>query len=272
LPLEVYAAGDIADCRRRPASETVAARTAKLIPPGSLVLVLGDAIYGRVSPDNYAGCYGPTWGVHRSNTLAIPGNHDRSKGATEAFRGYFAEGSGADGYFARRLGAWLLVGLDSQQSDDGLDRQYAWLEATLAQHGDARCTLAMWHEPLFASGPRGGSGSHMRRFWSLLERHGAEIVLNGHEHFYESFVPLDVDGAPAAAGLREFVVGTGGARLYRFWRTPAESRAQIRRHGVLHLTLDADRYAWEFIDVDGQIADSGTANCHGPEHLSRAGQ
>jgi alkaline phosphatase len=210
--------------------------------------------------------------VHRSNTLAIAGNHDHSKGGTEAFRAYFGEGSGADGYFSRRLGAWLLVGLDSQQSDDGLDRQYAWLEATLAQHGDARCTLAMWHEPLFASGRRAAPGRHMRRFWSLLERHGAEIVLNGHEHFYESFDPLDRDGAAVATGVREFVVGTGGARLYRFWRTSDGSRAQVRRYGVLHLTLDADRYSWEFIDVDGRIADAGSAHCHGLEDVSHAGQ
>jgi 3',5'-cyclic AMP phosphodiesterase CpdA len=271
-PVEVYAAGDIADCRNLPASESVAARTARLIPPGSLVLMLGDAVYGSATAGTYAECYGPTWGVHRATTLAVPGNHDYRDGRIAAFHAYFADGSGADGYFSRRLGGWLLIGLDSLKSDEGLDQQYAWLEVTLARHRDAPCTLAIWHEPMFASGRRGGSGVHMKRFWSLLERHGAEVVLNGHEHFYESFDPRDADGAPAAAGIREFVVGTGGARLYRLWSTQAASRAQVRRHGVLHLTLDTDRYAWEFIDVDGQVADAGSAHCHGPGGASHARQ
>jgi hypothetical protein len=38
-------------------------------------------------------------------------------------------------------------------------------------------------------------------------------VPNGHEHFYEAFDPLTRQEL-AADGMREFVVGTGGARLY----------------------------------------------------------
>ncbi len=43
--LEVYAAGDVADCRKAVAADSVAARTAELIPPGATVLVLGDTTY-----------------------------------------------------------------------------------------------------------------------------------------------------------------------------------------------------------------------------------
>ena len=43
--LEVYAAGDIADCGKSAAAESVAARTAGLIPPGATVFVLGDTTY-----------------------------------------------------------------------------------------------------------------------------------------------------------------------------------------------------------------------------------
>ena len=50
--LEVYAAGDIADCRKSAAADSDAARTAALIPPGATVLVLGDTTY----PLATAGC------------------------------------------------------------------------------------------------------------------------------------------------------------------------------------------------------------------------
>jgi len=260
-PVEVYAAGDIADCRRVPANESVAYHTARLIPPGAPVLVLGDTLYKYATAENFAACYEPTWGVHRATTLAVRGNHDYLPGRADDFRAYFGDRAGVDGHFARRLGAWLVIGIDSDPSTEDLDRHYQWLEATLEQNRDTRCTLAMWHEPLFSSGLHRGSGAHMQRFWALLDRHGAEVVLNGHEHFYEAFDPLDADGHPVAEGIREFVVGTGGAPLHWFWRPPYTSRARILRHGVLHLTLREDGYSWEFRDVDGSVADPGSATC-----------
>lgn len=260
-PVEVYAAGDIADCRKVAASESMARRTARLIPGGSIVLVLGDTVYRHATAANYASCYEPTWGVHRPKTLAVPGNHDYVEGRIDDFLDYFPGRPGPHAWFAQRLGAWLVIGLDSHLSDTGPDQQYAWLERTLDANRDARCTLAMWHEPLFSSGLRNGPGTHMRRFWGLLDRRGAELVLNGHEHFYEAFDPLDAEGRPVPDGLREFIVGTGGARLYRLGRTAVASRVRVQQHGVLRLTLDESGYAWEFIGVDGGIADRGAAQC-----------
>ncbi len=46
---------------------------------------------------------------------------------------------------------------------------------------------------------------------------GADVVVNGHDHDYERFAPQDPDGREdKARGLREFVVGTGGAVLRDF--------------------------------------------------------
>jgi hypothetical protein len=263
--LEVYAAGDIADCRDRPAAESVAARTAALIPPGATVLVLGDTTYPYATWAELQSCYGPTWGVHRATTIAVPGNHDYFDGRTDDFRAYFGTGAATAGYFARELDGWLVIGLDSHLTGESLDRQHAWLETTLAEHDDARCTLAMWHTPLFSSGLHRGDADHMRPFWQLLDRHGAEIVLNGHEHFYEAFEPLDAEGNRFAEGIRSFVVGTGGAQLRGFWRPPFASRARVLSHGVLRLSLDDGTFAWQFLDVDGRTADSGEARCRWSE-------
>ena len=264
-PVEVYVAGDIADCRQAPATQSAAARTAALVPPGAHVLVPGDSVYPQATAANYAACYQPTWGVHRASTLAVPGNHDYVDGRADAFHDYFGDRTGPEGYFARRLGAWLVIGLDSRRSEEKLDRQFEWLEATLAEDGDSRCKLALWHKPVFSSGLHRGSGERMLRFWALLDRHGADIVLNGHEHFYEAFDPRDEEGRPAPEGIRQFVVGTGGARLYGFWRPPYDSRARIMEHGVLHLSLADDAYAWEFLDVDGEVSDRGAARCRAAE-------
>ena len=260
-PVEVYAAGDIADCSRVTAAESDAAATVRLIPTDATVLVLGDVLYVPPTLANYRSCYGPTWGAHLAETLAVPGNHDYASGRADAFLEYFYGSTSGPGYFSRRVGSWLVIGLDSNLRDASLDEQFHWLEATLATQPDARCTLVLWHAPLYSSGPHRGSGEHMRRFWQALDTFGADLVLNGHEHFYEAFEPRDGQGAPAANGMREFVVGTGGATLYGFWRPPYSSRVRIKRHGVLHLTLDDDAYAWQFIDVQGKVADTGRALC-----------
>ncbi len=66
---------------------------------------------------------------------------------------------------------------------------------------------------------------------------------------------------PVEEGIRSFVVGTGGARLYGFWNPPYASRARILKHGVLRLSLDDGAFAWQFIRVDGGVADAGEARC-----------
>jgi 3',5'-cyclic AMP phosphodiesterase CpdA len=260
-PIVVFAAGDIADCRGKPATSSMAARTAKLIQPGATVLVLGDTTYPQATTSALESCYGPSWGSFRATTLAVPGNHDYVGNSAADFRAYFGAGASAEGYFARRVGGWLLIGLDSQQAGAALERQYRWLEATLDAAAGVRCTLAFWHMPVFSSGLRHGETRGLQRFWALLERHRAELVLNGHEHFYEAFDPLDADGRVVADGLREFVVGTGGARLYPLWSPVHTSRARFAQHGVLRLELGEDAYAWQFIDTGGRVLDAGQAKC-----------
>jgi len=260
-PIVVYAAGDIAECRGKPAEHSNAARTARLVPAGATVLVPGDTAYPYGTAENYESCYGPTWGVHLANTLAVPGNHDYPRGNSDDFRRYFGIGAGERNYYARRLGDWLVIGIDSQLVGDALDREYEWLAATLQDNAQVRCTLAFWHMPAFSSGFEHGPTLKMQRFWALLNDHHAEFVLNGHEHFYEAFDPLDSMGKPAEDGMREFVVGTGGARLYPTWKPYHSSRKRLASHGVLKLELDDGSYGWQFIDTSGRVRDSGEARC-----------
>ena len=77
--IQVYAVGDIADCRREPPDRTAAARTAQLVPAGATVLGLGDMAYEHADARTLTACFEPTWGRHRANLLAVPGNHDFSR-------------------------------------------------------------------------------------------------------------------------------------------------------------------------------------------------
>ena len=64
-------------------------------------------------------------------------------------------------------------------------------------------------------------------------------------------------------GIREFVVGTGGAELGGF--NTVQPHSQVRNantHGVLKLTLHSISYGWKFVHVAGKpFTDSGTTSC-----------
>jgi hypothetical protein len=89
-------------------------------------------------------------------------------------------------------------------------------------------------------------------------------VLNGHDHDYERFAPQAGDGTADPTGMREFVVGTGGARLRPLGPPlPASEVRSASTHGVLVLTLRPDRYDWSFVPVAGRsFSDAGSTPCH----------
>jgi acid phosphatase type 7 len=91
------------------------------------------------------------------------------------------------------------------------------------------------------------------------------VVISAHEHFYERFAPQTPDGVTDRQfGLRQFIVGTGGAPLTQPVRRVPNSEATVLAFGLLRLTLDTQSYRWDFLSVDGgAVVDSGTGTCHG---------
>jgi predicted phosphohydrolase len=272
----VYVAGDIADCGSRPPADAAAARTAALVPSGATVLAPGDLAYRHADKSTLEHCFEATWGRHRGQMLVAVGNHDYVDGTTRAVRDYFPQAARAasDDFFAYAMqpaAGWWLVVLDSNVAGESMRRQQEWLEQALAgMRADPasanECLAVMWHAPVYSSGLHRGSGEHMRPLWALIDKYQADLVLSGHEHFYERFGPLDAAGNSPLDGQapRQFVVGTGGAHLYGFWKPPYRSEARVLRYGVLQLSLAPGSYEWRFIDVDGRARDAGTARCRAP--------
>ena len=244
-------------------------RTAALLDriPGR-IFVAGDVAYPDGTARQLAECYGPSWGRWRLRTSPVPGNHDyRSAGARPYFAFFGARaGPAGTGWYAYDLGTWRVYGLNSNCAAVGGcgagSEQERWLRADLAAHPRA-CVAAVWHHPLFSSGTHGAS-PEVRSLWQALEDAGAELVLNGHDHDYERFAPQTAAGAAAASGIREFVVGTGGAPLRPFDTIVANSeRRSSAAFGVLRLTLRDGGYDWEFVPVAGAtFTDRGSAACH----------
>jgi hypothetical protein len=109
------------------------------------------------------------------------------------------------------------------------------------------------------------AAQRMSRLWEVLYGAGAEVVVNGHEHFYERFAPQTPKGIDDPAfGIRQFIAGTGGAQFHRAGPRAPQSEVVIQGVlGVIKLTLRAGEYDWEFVDVDSVVRDSGSGSCHG---------
>ncbi|MGQ0849766.1 MAG: PKD domain-containing protein [Actinomycetota bacterium] len=247
-----------------------AAATAALIAglPGASVFTTGDNAYPDGTPEQFASCYEPTWGTFKPVTRPSPGNHDYNTPGAAGYFGYFgaAAGDPLQGYYSYDLGSWHLIALNSNCAQVGgcgpTSLQGQWLAADLAAHPN-ECTVAYWHHPLFSSGLH-GSIPATAGLWELLYGAGADVVLAGHDHTYERFAPQDPNGvADSNRGIRQFIVGTGGAALYPFPTVEANSEFRYNQsHGVLALELRDGWYEWQFLATPtGVVVDSGAGSC-----------
>jgi hypothetical protein len=295
--VEVVAAGDIAcdpgspvfnnglgrrdACRQ---AET-AALVGRLAP--AAVLALGDTQYFCGGYEAYLHSYGPTWGKLLARTYPVPGNHEYlttpgkvsdsegggtgcdpgNAGAAGYFK-YFAaapgHGTPGQGWYSFDLGGWHLIALNSscgQANGCGSTRpEGKWLAADLAAH-QHQCVLAFWHIPVWSSGGR--AQSNAAPFVQQLTAAHADLVLTGHDHIYERFAQQNAGGVADPAGVREFVVGTGGANHTGIAAVARNSEMRLARtFGVLDLVLYPTGYEWRFVDTSDHVLDSGRSLCH----------
>jgi hypothetical protein len=234
--------------------------------PDATIAALGDLAYPTATAERFDACYDPTWGQFVDRTRPAIGNHDLDADGGAPYYDTFgaAAGTPGEGWYSYELGSWHVVVLNSNCDRIGCEEgspQHHWLVEDLAGSG-AACTLAYWHHPRFTSGPH-GDDPRVGLFWAALADAGADVVLVGHDHHYERFEPLAPDGSVAADGIRQFIVGTGGAIIRATVRVAPGSEVIVdNAWGVLHLTLSADSYVWSFLSVDRGELDSGTGACH----------
>ena len=276
-------AGDIAVCGSSGDEATAAivdsvlkADSAANVP--NAVFTVGDNAYpsGLTGYDDFfVRCFTPSWGSKSRSIMKwihpSPGNHDFDVRGGMGYYRYFGDRAGPAGigYYSYDLGEWHVIALNSEiilDRDPRLDEgnaQEDWLRKDLKDHSKP-CTLAYFHKPLFSSGTHGPS-HEMQGLWTILYEGGVDLVVNGHEHHYERFLPQTPAGVPdSVRGIEQIIVGTGGATL-RGLQDPlaANSIAQIHGYfGVLKLTLGAGEYRRAFLDTEGRIWDQGGRKCH----------
>ncbi len=199
-----------------------------------------------------------------------------------------------DGWYSYNLGSWHLISLNIECSTQpgGCSPTGAWLAAELEwlkkdlDENHAACTAAYWHQPLYsAADSLAPEGTASQAFWQLLYEHKADLVLNGHDHLYARYRPLDPSGNyDPKDGIREIIVGTGGETLDAVSSSATgDAGAQFNAAnieastgnywGVMALTLDEHGYKWDFesaleaplagAPASPTFSDKGFSPCHG---------
>ena len=239
----------------------------------SAILALGDLQYEDAKLWKFQRSFDPSWGRLKPLIRPVPGNHEYRDPGAAGYFDYF-DGTGQTHGPGRRARPRLLQLRHRKVAPDRtqlgvlscgrlLRRKPA---GAVAERGpgppSAACTLAFWHQPRFTSGQHTAE-SDVLPLWEALYKAHTEVILNGHEHFYERFAPQTPQGGPDPGGIRQFIVGTGGkSRFGHLGAAPNSEVRDNRRPGVLKLTLRDGGYAWQFVTTPaGRVADSGTAGC-----------
>jgi hypothetical protein len=242
-------------------------------------------------------------GQNGSGYFAYFNGHDQS-GTPNASGQAGDDTADTQGWYSYNLGNWHIISLnaecnsnafgnDCSTTGDGLLAQETrWLADDLKddQH---QCTVAYWHQPTFsattpstatvpasAPGAGGQEGGVTDAWWKLLYANRATLILNGHEHAYARFRPMDPTGAvDAKNGIPEIIVGTGGEALDSLARNVDGSFANPnvvtgydQGYGVMKLTLKQHSYEFSYapaLQGAGQPAsalsysDGGSGDCRG---------
>lgn len=251
-------AGDIGLCGSRGALATGLLVQATL---GEVFLV-GDIAYPNGSMAAFRECFEPYWGQVSDRWRPVPGNHEYESANAAPYFQFFGPAAGPPGlgYYRFVAGEWLVLMLNSNIDAGPGSAQFQFVRDSL-QGRQFRCQMAMWHHPVFSSGPN-GPHPHMRPMFELLVQHGVDVVVNGHDHLYERFSRQDADGRLNENGVRQFTVGTGGAEITQAVRVTPNSTLVLAAFGIMRFTLQPDAYEWEFLLTTGSLGDNGSTPCH----------
>jgi predicted phosphodiesterase len=139
--------------------------------------------------------------------------------------------------------------------------QIDWLERSLAT-SRARWKMAIMHHPMHSPAvpaktfffvPLGeGRAREIRleqQIAPILKKHGVDVVLAGHNHFYARMWPQD--------GIRYFVSGGGGRSVYDFKEDEEYVAAGGGFYHFLYVRLTPERFEYYVVDDDGRSRDAG---------------
>lgn len=136
------------------------------------------------------------------------------------------------------------------------DPQFNWLTNDLASTSKP-WKIVLFHVPFFSSSAHRFDDSDYNGAYDRLElknlllpvlaRYGVQLVVCGHEHGYERFIP--------AEGVHCITTAGGGGGLYGFSELDSASALFWTRHNCLRVTVDGSSLKAEAFGTQGDLFD-----------------
>ena len=216
--------------------------------PFGLVLMLGDNIYGGETPSDFRKKFEkPYQGLLAAGVKFYPtlGNHDEPPRQID----YKPFNMGGKRYYSFKPKADIrFFSLDSNYMDP---EQLKWLEKELKASG-SDWKIVFFHHPIYSSGEKHGSNLELRKILEpVMVRNGVDVVLTGHEHFYERIKPQK--------GIHYFIIGSSAKlREGNIGKTELTGKGFDADNVFVLAEIAGDNMTFRVITRKGAVVDSGT--------------
>jgi acid phosphatase type 7 len=214
--------------------------------PYDLMIHTGDIAYddGTIGQyeENVFGVYGDLF----RNIPMFPaaGNHDYRTMHGAPFREVFnLPGDSGEKWYSYDWGRVHFVAIDTESD---YATQAKWLDTDL-EANDLPWTIVYMHRPMYSSGKHGSHYDLRSALEPVLQKHGVNLVLAGHDHNYERIKPQK--------GVAHVVTGGGGIGT----RNVGKSSFTVFSEDVIHFVygeVHADELILHAIDATGREFDS----------------
>ena len=218
--------------------------------PYDFVLMLGDNLYGGDRAKDYETKFEIPYKTLLDAGVkfyAALGNHDNPNE-----RMYKLFNMNGKNYYSFKpdKSSVRFFALDSNYVDD---KQMDWLDKELAASG-SDWKIAFFHHPLYSSGETHGSADLQReKLEPVFVKHGVNVVLSGHEHFYERIKPQK--------GIAYFTLGSS-AKLRKgdIQKTDLTAKGWDEGHSFMLMEIAGDDLYFQTISSAGTSIDSGSVH------------
>lgn len=210
------------------------------------VLMTGDNMYGGEGPRDYKRKFEDVYqSLLNSNVkfYASLGNHDEP--AQRFYQNFNMDGKE---YYRFKRGNAAFYALNSNYMDK---KQLEWLQSELAKD-TSEWKICFLHHPPYSSGGRHGSDKKLREIVEpIFLRYGVNVVLAGHDHFYERIKPQK--------GIYYFVTGAGGKLRAGDVKdnSPLTDKHFDRDMSFMLVEIVDDQLYFQVLSRTGQTVDSG---------------
>ena len=217
--------------------------------PFGFVVMVGDNIYGGNTPKDFDRKFALPYKPLLDGGIkfyAALGNHDDP---SERFYKPFNM-NGERYYSFKPADGVRFFALDSTYMDE---KQTKWLDDQLKASG-SDWKICFFHHPPYSSGETHGSDETLRtQLEPIFVKYGVNVVLTGHEHFYERIKPQK--------GIAYFITGSSAKlREGNISTTALTAKGFDSGYTFMLVEIAGDDFYYQTLTDTGKTIDSGSVH------------